>query len=228
VEVGGKVSIWGPWHLAALIILPFSIVIFGFCVDEGEILYIITAAGLVCFSLALTGSGKLIEVIRVLRKLLENFTRENEHLRNLNDGLAIQVAKLQKLKHGWMQLQSLCEGNVEKAKEMLRKTNMKSKMEAVGVVNKLFRQYDAGNNFKLTPVLKEEFFTDLEQLFHHLPGFDIEKIKEIVGPGEMGHQKIREIVDVIVTFDTANASAPTMANATPTPATVTGIKDIVV
>jgi len=123
-----------------------------------------------------------------------------------------------------MQLQSLCEGNVEKAKEMLRKTNMKSKMEAVGLVNRLFRMYDAGNNFELTQVLKDDFFADLEQLFHHLPGFDIEKIKEIVGPGGMGHKKIREIVDVIVTFDAtvtpALTTTPTMANATETPAIV--------
>jgi hypothetical protein len=214
VEVGGKISIWGPWHLAALICLPFSIIIFGFCADEGEVLYILTSAGLVCLSLALTGTGKLIEVVRILRKQLDDFTTENEKLRDLNDGLAIQVAKLQKLKDGWVQLQSLCEGNVEKARELLRKSHMKSKMEAVGLVNRLFRQYDAGKNFKLTQVLKDEFFADLEQLFRHLPGFDIEKIKDIVGPGEMGHKKIREIVDVIVTFDTTVTPAPATATET--------------
>jgi len=224
VEVGGRISIWGPWHLAALICLPFSIVIFVLCVVEGDLLYILTSFGIVSLSLALTGTGKLIEVVRILRKQLEEFTRENEMLRDLNDGLAIQVAKLQKLKDGWMQLQSLCEGNVEKAKELLRKANMKSKMEAVGLVNRLFRMYDAGRNFTLTQVLKDEFFADLEQLFRHLPGFDIEKIKEIVGPGEMGHKKIRDIVDVIVTFEATG----TPANATETPAIATQTSTVVV
>jgi len=193
-------GVWGIWHLGALLCVPISILIFIFCVVEGEPHNIILACSLVCFCLALTGTGKLIEVLKALRKQLRDFTAENLKLRELNDVLAVQVAKLQKLHNGFQALQKVCEGSVVKAKELLQKSNIQSKMEAVGIVMRLFRMNDQAKSFKLEEEMKEKFFGDVEQLFRALPGFDLQKIKEIVGPGEMGHQKVREIVDCIVSF----------------------------
>jgi len=48
----------------------------------------------------------------------------------LNEELKDKVAKLQKLKLGYEKLQQLCTGNVDKARELLRKSDTKVKMEA--------------------------------------------------------------------------------------------------
>lgn len=217
VEIGGNCSVWGVWHLGALICVPISILIFFFCIIEGEIHNIILATTLVCLSMALTGTGKLIEILRALRGQLKEFHRENVELRKLNDILADEVHKLQKLKDGWIQLQKLCEGNVGKASELLNKSRMKTKMEAVGIVNRIFRTHATNHGLNLTEEQKDEFFGELHTLFKTLPGFDLNKIKEIVGPGELKILKMREIVDVIVSFeptsDAPKAVAPVVAAA---------------
>jgi len=135
---------------------------------------------------------------------LIEFTSVNLKLRELNDRLAVQLAKLKKLRDGWNMLHKVCEGNVSKAKDLLEKSNTSQKLEAVAVVMRLFRMNCQAASFKLAAPQKEKFFKDVEQLFRSLPGFSIQKIREIAGPGEMGHQKVREIVECIVTFQAAD------------------------
>lgn len=205
VEFGGDVSIWGIWHLVAVILLPICILVLIFCIVEGEIHNILLAVVLNCLSFGLVGTGKLIEVLKALRQQIKDLAKENDHLRSLNAGLADQVAKLDKLKQGWMKLQELCAGSTEKARELLTKSHHKVKMEAMAVCTHLFKHHDNKRQFKLQEAEKEDFFQTLEGLFHGLPGWNMVKIREIVGPGNMDHNKIREIVDVIAAFDSSTA-----------------------
>merc|ERR1712024_310297 len=110
------------------------------------------------------------------------------------------MGKLQKLKDGWVQLQKLCQGNVEEAQKLLKDSWHRTKMDAVGVINRIFRSHSANHGFKLSEEEKERFMGELQRLFKTFPGFDLDEVKKIVGPGEIKIGKMEEIVNFIVSL----------------------------
>lgn len=180
--------------------VPTTIVLLALTCVEGEAPYIVIGAAIVVLALGLTGAGKLIEIVRALRRQIRQFNAENEKLEGLNAALADQVANLQKLKLGFEKLQELCGGNVQKAAELIKKSNTKIKMEAMAVVTNLFKHHDLNKNLVLVQREKDAFYEALAAVFHALPGFHIDKIKAIIGADELNHKKIKNIVDEIAFF----------------------------
>lgn len=205
ISVGGKCSVWGCWHLVFLICSFVGITFFVLVLIEGEIHHIILATVSMCLAMGLTGTGKLVEILRHLRRQAKEFKAENVRLEDLNQGIEEEVAKLQKLKFGFDKLQQLCAGNVEKAKELLKKSDTKIRMEAMAVVTHLFKHADADRNMKLSAEEKQVFLVQLTNVFRQLPGFDltINSVKAIVESDGMGHKNIKDIVDIV-----ASMSAP--------------------
>jgi len=201
VTIGGTCSVWGFWHLAAVICLPINTTFFVLVVIELQVHHIILQTIGVCLALGLTGAGKLIEVLRHLRRQAKEFRVENDSLEILNEDLASKVSKLQKLKLGFDKLHELCGGNVEKAKEVLHKSETKIKMEAMAFVTNLFKNADTNRDMRLEGAEKEKFFASLEQVLHQLPGFNISVIRNICADGDITHKQIKEIIDAVASFD---------------------------
>lgn len=201
VTMGGRVSVWGTWHLLALICVPINTTFLVLVILALSIHHIILQTVGVCLALGLTGAGKLIEVLRQLRREAKEFRVENDSLEIDNKELASTVSKLQKLKLGFDHLQQKCGGNVEKAKELLHKSETKIKMEAMAFVTRLFRSADANRDMKLEGEEKEKFFASLEQVLHKLPGFDISVIKKFGAEGEVTQKQIKEIIDAVASID---------------------------
>lgn len=136
-----------------------------------------------------------------MRRQAKEFGVENSSLETLNEDLASSVSKLQKFKHGFDRLQELCGGNVEKAKELLHKSETSIKMEAMAFVTRLFKSADANRNMRLEGEEREKFFASLEQVLHKLPGFNMSVIRNLIGEGEITHKQIKEIIDTVASFD---------------------------
>lgn len=219
ISVGGNCSVWGYWHLGFLICSFVSIVLFVIVLILGEIHHIVLATVSMFLAMGLTGTGKLVEILRHLRRQSKEFKAENERLDGLNQGMAEEVTNLQKLKLGFDKLQQLCGGNVEKAKELLKKSDTKIRMEAMAVVTHLFKHADADRNMKLDAEEKQKFLQQLTNVFRKVPGFDhtIVSVKSIVESEDMGHKRIKDIVDVVASMGaasppTASPPAPTVAS----------------
>eukprot|EP00928_Gymnodinium_smaydae_P054810 TRINITY_DN38517_c0_g1_i1.p1 TRINITY_DN38517_c0_g1~~TRINITY_DN38517_c0_g1_i1.p1 ORF type:complete len:793 (+),score=123.86 TRINITY_DN38517_c0_g1_i1:52-2379(+) len=202
VGCGGNYSIWGKWHLLALVSYLWSFILFIFVAVNGESHNIMLAIVLVGFCCSLVGTGKLIEALFHLRRQLKEFHTENARLESLNNELGQEVGKLQKLKTGVQKLQQLCEGNVEKARDLLRSSNIKIKMEGMAVVTHLFKQADVYRSMELNPQEKKVFLRNLESVFRAVPGFDIERIRAIMGAEheDLHIDKIKDIMDVVASF----------------------------
>eukprot|EP00930_Biecheleria_cincta_P010873 TRINITY_DN11323_c0_g1_i6.p1 TRINITY_DN11323_c0_g1~~TRINITY_DN11323_c0_g1_i6.p1 ORF type:complete len:625 (+),score=141.77 TRINITY_DN11323_c0_g1_i6:972-2846(+) len=219
ISVGGKCSVWGCWHLGFLICSFVSIICFVLVLVQGEIHHIILATVSMCLAMGLTGTGKLVEILRHLRRQAKEFKAENEHLDSLNQGIADEVAKLQKLKCGFDKLQQLCAGNVQKAKELLKKSDTKIRMEAMAVVTHLFKHADADNNMELNAEEKNMFLQQLTHVFRQVPGFDqtITTVKSIVESDGMGHKHIKDIVDVVASLGTSSTAGSSAASSSAAP-----------
>lgn len=219
ISVGGKCSVWGYWHLAFMICSFVSIAFFVLVLIEGEIHHIILATVSMCLAMGLTGTGKLVEILRHLRRQAKEFKVENVRLVDMNKGVAEEVAKLQKLKLGFGKLQQLCAGNVEKAKELLKKSDTKIRMEAMAVVTHLFKHADSDKNMKLSAEERQVFLVQLTNVFRQLPGFDrtISSVKAIVESEDMGHKNIKDIVDIVASMssDSSAGSPPQPLVASP-------------
>lgn len=201
VSIGGNCSVWGYWHLAALICVPINITFFVVVVIGSEVQDIILQTVGVCLALGLTGTGKLIEIIRNLRQDAKDFRVENDSLEICNEDLASKVLKLQKLKLGLEKLKETCGGNVEKAKELLHKSETKIKMQAMAFVTNLFKNADENRDMTLEGVEKETFFTSLEEVLHKLPGFNISVIRNLCTEDTITAKEIKEIVDAVARFE---------------------------
>eukprot|EP00928_Gymnodinium_smaydae_P036492 TRINITY_DN2549_c0_g1_i1.p1 TRINITY_DN2549_c0_g1~~TRINITY_DN2549_c0_g1_i1.p1 ORF type:complete len:639 (-),score=99.82 TRINITY_DN2549_c0_g1_i1:322-2160(-) len=201
--VGGRMSVWGLWHLLALLCVPISIVFLILLFYGMEVTNIVLGVFGTCLAIGLTGAGKMIEVLRILRKQYKELTYQNSRMEGLNIDLADKVAKLSKLQHGFEKLQELCAGNVEKAKQLISESNAKIKMEAMAVVMHLFKHADANRNFKLEHDEKEEFAKNIALVFRQLPGFDIDSVQSHLDADVITTKVVKNIVDAISRFDTA-------------------------
>eukprot|EP00931_Biecheleriopsis_adriatica_P058362 TRINITY_DN34717_c0_g1_i2.p1 TRINITY_DN34717_c0_g1~~TRINITY_DN34717_c0_g1_i2.p1 ORF type:complete len:650 (+),score=140.28 TRINITY_DN34717_c0_g1_i2:53-1951(+) len=200
IIIGGRYSVWGTWHLAALISALIGLVFLVLVIIEAELIHIILNVIGVMLALGLTGTGKLIEILRHLRRQCKEFKEENAKLSELNDKLEGEVTNLQKLKRGFDQLQERCAGNVEAAKELLEKSQAKIKMEAMATIMHLFKHAGAMKTMTLSGEDKDKFFVRLEQILRRLPGFDVASVRNVVGDGEMNHTHIQKIVDAVALF----------------------------
>jgi len=198
-STGTKSSIWGYWHLTAVCLVPVSLVLLCLCILGGGLVNIVISGIGVVVILGLVGTGKMVEVLRVMRKQLKQLKVENARLEASIAELGDKVTKLAKLQHGFEKLQELCAGNVQKAKELIQKSNTKIKMEAMAVVTHLLKHADRNKDFKLDDDETEAFVRNLELVFRGLPGFDIADLKSKMSDG-MDMKKVSELVDVITAF----------------------------
>lgn len=207
IGIGGRCSVWGYWHLAACVCVLIQLLLLVLVVLGLEMHHIMLNTVGLCLAMGLTGAGKLVEILRHLRRQAKEFKAENERLECLNTEFADKVTRLQKLKLGYDKLQELCAGNVAKATDLLKESETKVKMEAMASIMHLFKQCDASRNMKLEQAEKESFFGNLEPLLRRLPGFDMAAIRSIVGDGDMTHKQIKAIIDVVAGFK-AQTSTP--------------------
>jgi len=199
-RIGARCSIWGLWHLTALCCVPVSIFFLVWCVLGIEIPNILLACAGLAITLGLTGTGKMLEVLRALRKLLKELRVENERLESAINDLGDKVEKLAVLQHGFEKLQEHCAGNVDKARSLIQQSNTKVKMEAMAVVTHLFKHAGLNAQLQLEGETLVSFLKHLELVFRQVPGFDIQAIKSKVAGDHIGLNEVKAIVDVIATF----------------------------
>lgn len=199
-RIGERCSIWGLWHLIALCCVPVSIFFLIWCVLGVEIPNILLACAGLAITLGLTGTGKMLEVLRALRKLLKELRVENERLERAINDLGDKVEKLAVLQHGFEKLQEHCAGNVVKARSLIKQSNTKVKMEAMAVVTHLFKHAGLNAQLQLEGEAEVNFLKHLELVFGQVPGFDIAHVKSKVSGDHIGLNEVKAIVDVIATF----------------------------
>eukprot|EP00929_Paragymnodinium_shiwhaense_P108312 TRINITY_DN7462_c0_g1_i2.p1 TRINITY_DN7462_c0_g1~~TRINITY_DN7462_c0_g1_i2.p1 ORF type:complete len:481 (-),score=119.70 TRINITY_DN7462_c0_g1_i2:238-1680(-) len=204
---GNRTSVWGYWHLTALCCVPVSAAMTLLVILGLEIGNIVVAVIGFCLTVGLCGTGKLIEVLRVLRRQIKELKVENERLAKSVENLRDKVGKLQKLQHGFEKLQQLCSGNAAKAKDLIAKSNTKVKMEAMAVVTHLFKQADRDHNFKVEGDELNQLLSSLEAVFRSLPGFSMQALQDEIGPDGLDMKHITRLVDHLACFETLKADA---------------------
>lgn len=199
----GTISIWGYFHLALLLTVPIALALFlQQLLTEGasDVVHLTLAIIGLSLAIALSLAGRLLEVLRVLRKQLKELTVENQRSEELNQIMEKKVTHLASLKTGFEKLQGLCQGNVEKAKELIRKSNTKIRCEAMAVVTHLFRTSDKNKDMKLSANELDAFVESLGLVFRTVPGFDADKIRQSIG-SEVTSRDMKAVVELITAFD---------------------------
>lgn len=205
---GGEFSIWGYYHLALLLCVPISVaLLIQALVDDGmsDIIHFILAASAVGLASVLSAAGGLIEMLRALRRQVKKLKEESDRFEVNQKDLKKKVDKLQFLRIGFEKLQSLCEGNVDKARELIRKSNTKIKAQAMALVTIIFRFADEDKDLNLNEKEMQCFFESLDLVFRSVHGFKIEEVRGEMN-NEMTHSDIKTIVDFITAFKDAEGA----------------------
>eukprot|EP00401_Gymnodinium_catenatum_P062345 CAMPEP_0117475706 /NCGR_PEP_ID=MMETSP0784-20121206/9933_1 /TAXON_ID=39447 /ORGANISM="" /LENGTH=627 /DNA_ID=CAMNT_0005269961 /DNA_START=28 /DNA_END=1911 /DNA_ORIENTATION=+ len=204
----GPVHVWGFWHLAFLLTVPVSLGLLIAVITTGEILNIVWACLGTLFAIALAGAGRLLEVLRVLRKQVKQLRAENAHYQELNEDLAVKVNDLAELQVGFEKFQALCGCNVGKARALIAKSNTKIKMQGTAVVTQLFKAADKNKNMKIEPDEVDGFVRSIELVFRSLPNFDSTPIRQKLEEEPFEAKNMKVIVDMIVAFGSDLGEAP--------------------
>lgn len=204
-------TVWGYYHLALLNCIPLAMGLFvQVLIADGfsDILHLMLAVTGVSLASALAAAGRLLEVLRHLRRQVVELTVENVRAEAINREMAKRIAHLESLQTGFEKLQTLCEGNVDKARELIRKSNRKIKVAAMALVTTIFGKADSDKDFKVSGADRERFFESLGFVFRSVPGFDAAEIKRATG-SIVAKGDIKAIVDMITAFRDVEASKET-------------------
>lgn len=201
-------SIWGAWHLTAICCMPVTFTFLVLVCVAGETINVVLAGIGLAMNIGLTGTGKMIEVLRALRRQHRCLKVENVRLAAHCAQLSDRVGKLSMLQNGFVQLQRRCAGNVEKAREYIRTSNMKVKASAMAVVTHLFKHADASKSLTLEGDAQEKFLNDLELVFRKVPGFDLALVRTKIGASGTGLKEVKDIIDVIACFGGPEPPSP--------------------
>lgn len=203
---GGQFSIWGYYHLALLMCIPVAITLFvQVLLDDGfsDVIHFALASVGLSFAFTLAAAGRLLEVLRALRKQIADLKVENSEFESSNKDLEKNITRLASLKRGFDKLQELCKGNVDEAKKLIKKGNTNIKMSAMAAVTSLFKTSDADRDQNLSEAECEHFFESLGLVFRSVKGFDLEEVKRSMN-NQMTMLDVKPIVDKITSFNHAD------------------------
>jgi len=192
----GPLQVWSILHLSLMLATVGGIVftVASFVVFEvtnivGSLIGIALASGL-------TAASRLIEVLRALRLEVVALRIENDRLEALRAELSDKVTRLGKLHRGYQVLQAECGGNVAKAHDLIEKSNTNTRMSAMAVVTRIFRDADVNHNHTIDKDEVDSFVQRLELAFGSVGGFTAQKAR-IVADG-LTSKELKQLVDMIV------------------------------
>lgn len=207
-------NVWSPLHLgltvstvAGAVFVVASLVMLEFTNIVG---------GLICLALAtgLMVESRLIEVLKALRAEAVSLSCQNDRLQVVHDELHKQVSHMAKLKKGYQTLGLECGGNVNKARELVRRSHTDSTMSAMTVITQLFREADRKRT--ITEEERDEFVKRLQVALHCVEGFDVDGARR-AATGRTAPE-LRSLVNIVMVEAPAVAEAMSVPSVFPPPA----------
>jgi len=197
----GPLQIWSMLHLVLMLCTVLGLTFGVASLVVMEFTNILGALLGVCLSGGLMAASRLIEVLRALRKQVGILRGENDRLESSHAKLSEECTKLSKLKKGLEVLQAECGGNVQMAQQLIHKSNTNTKMSAMAVVTRVFREADVDGNQRIDGPEVDIFVERLTSAFGAVPGFDAEKAR-VVANG-LTVKELKTLVDSITTIEAA-------------------------
>jgi len=196
----GPVRIYGFRHLIFSLLFVIAVGIGIPNLAEYAVDNVVCALATIGIAGYLTIFGQLVVTVRVLKKELRKFHKENAKLLKLNDKLGSEIARLVRLQRGFAVLQMKHAGVVASAQKLLASHRSQSVQSAVGAVTELFTQADANEDLVIDKYEAKHFYTMLEHAFQDVPSFDINKIKAMFSSvdGGIAFERLPELVNVIL------------------------------
>jgi len=195
----GPLQVWSILHLALMICSVAGIVFTVAAFVVFEVTNIVGSLVGVCLASGLMAASRLIEVLRALRVEVGVLHGENDRLECIHEDLTGKVGRLSRLQKGYQVLQAECGGNVEKARELIHKSNTNTKMSAMAVVTRIFKEADVNRNNRIDGEEVDNFVKQLELVFGVVGGWDAQKAR-VIADG-LGIREMKSLVDAIITIE---------------------------
>jgi len=191
-------SIWSVLHVIFIIASAGSVFLMVMAWIALEMTNVVVATMACCLATGLMGAIRLLEVLKALRREVTKLRHENSRLESSNTKLSQQVTQLVVIQRGFEKLQSDCGGSVKKAQDLIRKSNMSVKMNAMAVVTRLFKEADKNHNFKLDRDEVDSFVGSLAMVFRSVAGFNADVVRQNITKEGLTARELKRIVDLVV------------------------------